>query len=135
MKTSSISTAGFAAARFQSINTIQKQLANLQIEISSGRHADQGLALGHRAGEVISLRGVQAQFSSIIDTNQLLSSRLTVTQSALGDLGATAQSFIEAMVPLRSNPDKAPITAQAARGPARTRPSNIDSPRSQHGPE
>ncbi len=115
MKTSFISTAGFAAARFQNINTMQKQLADLQIEISSGRHADQGLALGHRMGEVVSLRTVQSQFSSIIDTNSLLSSRLSVTQSSLADLGATSQSFIEAMVPLRGNPDKAPITVQAAR--------------------
>ncbi|NNF80079.1 MAG: flagellar hook-associated family protein [Rhizobiales bacterium] len=115
MKTSIISTAGFAAARFQSINTIQKQLADLQVEISSGRHADQGLALGHRTGEVISLRGVQAQFSSILDTNRLLDSRLTVTQSALGDLSSTAESFVNAMVPLRGNPDKAEISIQAAR--------------------
>lgn len=114
MKTSFISTAGFAAARFQNINTMQKQLADLQVEISTGRHADQGLALGHRVGEVVSLRSMQSQFSSIIDTNQLLNSRLTVTQSSLADLSGTSQSFIEAMVPLRDNPQKAPITAQAA---------------------
>lgn len=115
MKTSVISTAGFAAARFQSINTIQKQLADLQVEISSGRHADRGLALGHRTGEVISLRGVQAQFSSIIDTNRLLDSRLTVTQAALGDLTSTADIFVNAMVPMRGNPQKAQIATQSAR--------------------
>ena len=115
MKTSLISTAGFAAARFENINKIQKQLAILQVEISTGRHADQGLALGHRTGEVVSLRSVQSQYASIIDTNGLLESRLSATQHALSDLGETAQSFVEAMVPLRGNPDKAPITVQAAR--------------------
>lgn len=115
MKTSFTSSAGVAAARFQSINTMQKQLADLQIEISTGRHADQGLTLGQRAGEVVSLRGVQSQFSSILDTNKLIESRLSITQFSLGDLGTTAQSFIEAMVPLRDNHHKAPITVQAGR--------------------
>lgn len=115
MKTSFISTAGMAAARLQSINVMQRQLANLEIEISTGRHADQGLALGQRSGEVVSLRSVQTQFNSIIDTNQLISSRLSVTQYALGDLGSTSQSFVESLVPLRGNPDKALITVQAGR--------------------
>ena len=114
MKTSFISSAGFAAARFQSINTMQKQLASLQVEVSTGRHADQGLALGHLTGEVVSLRGLETQFSSIIDTNGLLSGRLEITQSALTDLSATAQGFVETMVPFRGNPDKASTTMQAA---------------------
>ncbi len=115
MKTSLISTAGFAAAQLQSINRMQAQLSDLQLEISSGRHADLGLALGHRAGEVTSLRGVQSQFSSIIDTNRLLDSRLTVTQAALSDVGETSRGLIEALVPLRSNPVKAEIAVQTAR--------------------
>ena len=49
MKASFVSNYGVAAARFQNINMMQRQLADLQVEISSGRHADQGLALGFRS--------------------------------------------------------------------------------------
>lgn len=115
MKTSFTSTAGVAAARLHSINTMQRQLANLEIEISTGRHADQGLALGQRSGEVVSLRSVQTQFTGIIDTNGMLNSRLSVTQYSLGDLGTSTQSFVEALVPLRGNPDKSPIAVQTGR--------------------
>jgi flagellar hook-associated protein 3 FlgL len=102
MKTTFISTSSVSNATRLSILKMQAELAKSQKEVSSGRQADVGLALGARTGQTVSLRQEHAHLQSIIDSNGVVSSRLDTTQQLLGGFLETAQSFIGTLIDARS---------------------------------
>lgn len=94
MKTTFISTSSISAATRQALMKVQQQLADAQTEMSTGRFADVGKTLGYQTGQSISLRQEYSRFSTIIDTNTIVSSRLKATQSTLQNLLDGAQAYI-----------------------------------------
>jgi flagellar hook-associated protein 3 FlgL len=96
------STSTLTNALRNSILDMQTQLSQTQVEISSGRVADLGLSLGSAVGQDYNLAIHQADLASITQTNSFVSARLGATQTALGSLASTAQSFLQTLVGAQS---------------------------------
>ena len=75
----------------------QSELTKAQKEVSTGRHADLGLALGSRTGQSVSFERDLERLKGIVDTNGLASARLSSTQDALSQISASAQSFLSTL--------------------------------------
>lgn len=94
MKTSFVSSSSVSQAMRYSLLKAQAELTKAQKEMSTGKVADTGLALGSRTTQVVSLNRDLERLNGIVDSNGLVTARLTATQSALGQLGDAAQTFL-----------------------------------------
>jgi len=94
VKTTFTSTAAMTEATRLSMARLQTQLVDAQQEVSTGRHADVGIALGSRAGQTVSLRQEQTRLQAMMDSNGLVATRLDATQSALASIAEGAQALI-----------------------------------------
>lgn len=112
MKTSILSTASISAATRASVFDTQAKLAKAQKEVTTGRLADVGASLGYKTGQTLSLRQDYARLKNIIDTNVLVSSRLSTTQASLSSLTQDAQLFVSQLIAAR-NADSGPAVVQA----------------------
>lgn len=79
------------------VRRMQAELSNAQKEVSSGRVADIGLALGGTAKQSVTLNRDLARVKNIVDTNALASSRLSATQDALSQLSKSGQDYLQAL--------------------------------------
>jgi flagellar hook-associated protein 3 FlgL len=111
MKTTYISTSALSAATRQSIYKTQEKLAVAQKEVTTGRLADVGVSLGYKTGQTISLRQDHARLKTIIDTNSVVSTRLSASQAALKSLSDDAQLFVGQLIGAR-NTDSGPTVVQ-----------------------
>lgn len=93
MKTSYVSSTAISQALRYSMMKMQTELVSAQKESSTGRVADLGLALGSRTGQAISLERDVSRLNSILDSNSLVSSRLTATQDILSQLTERAETL------------------------------------------
>ena len=107
MKTTLISTSAMTSAMRVSLAKTQLKLAEAQKEATSGRHADVGAALGYKTGQTLSLRQEHARLKTIIDTNSVVSTRLSSTQAGLQQLTEDAQLFVSQLIGAR-NTDSGP---------------------------
>lgn len=112
MKTTYISTSAISAATRLSIYKTQEKLAAAQKEVTTARHADIGTALGYKTGQTISLRQDHARLKTIIDTNAVVSTRLSASQAALKSMSDDAQLFVGQLIGAR-NTDSGPTVVQA----------------------
>jgi flagellar hook-associated protein 3 FlgL len=87
------STPSLAGALRQSILDVQNDLVRAQREVSTGRQADLGVSLGLEVGRDVSLAVTGRDLSAIANTNNIVSTRLATTQSALTSLQTTASSI------------------------------------------
>jgi flagellar hook-associated protein 3 FlgL len=94
MKSSFVSSASISEAVRHSVMRAQIELTKAQKEVSTGRVADVGLALGARTGQSVSFSRDFARLQGIVDTNALASARLSSTQAALNEVTTIAQSFL-----------------------------------------
>jgi flagellar hook-associated protein 3 FlgL len=85
-----------------SIHEAQRRLADAQIEISTGRHADQGLKLGGRTAETVALRNQHERNASLIDMNELAKTELGGTQSTLTAIADLAHQFTATVIGARN---------------------------------
>jgi flagellar hook-associated protein 3 FlgL len=93
MKTSFVSSLAVSTALRYSMGRMQAELVKAQKEVVTGRVADSGLALGVRTGHSVSLARDIQRLSGVIDSNALVSARLSASQGALGQLSSLAESF------------------------------------------
>ena len=98
-----ISTASMTRAAQASVRSTQEQLARKQIEVASGKIADVGLQLGHRASQVVASRQALAAIAAQQGANALTASRLQSSQSALTDIGQIANGFLDAVLAARGS--------------------------------
>lgn len=98
MKSTFISTSSLSVATRVSLIKTQTQLADAQKEVTTGRHADVGAALGYKTGQTISLRQDHVRLETMIDTNSVVSTRLSATQAALKSLVDDAQLFVAQLI-------------------------------------
>lgn len=97
MKTTFISSQAVSQAlRYQILN-MQQNLTTAEKEVSSGKVADTGLALGARTGQAVSLSRDVDRLNGLVSSNSIISTRLEATQTALGQVASTAQTFISAL--------------------------------------
>lgn len=93
-----ISSNSLSSVLQQAILTAQSNLANAQQEVSTGTYADIGLQLGETTGQDLSLRADSSLMQSIADSNNVASTRLSSTQTVLGDMQTTAQNFLNSLL-------------------------------------
>jgi len=98
MALSSISTATLSSVMSSSVNSLQVQLAQAQVELSTGKAADLGLSLGSSMGQNLSLQNQQTFLNALTATNNLAATRLDTTQTTLSTLQATAQDFLSSLI-------------------------------------
>jgi flagellar hook-associated protein 3 FlgL len=94
---------------------MQRQLSNAQVEVSTARHADTGLALGQRTGEAVALRARFDRNAALIDMNGLTKSELDLTQDALGQIADIARNFTATLVGARNAANGQQVVKDAAR--------------------
>jgi len=93
MKASYVSSHAITQALRYSMLRMQQELVIAQKEVATGRVADPGLALGSRTGHAVSLARDVARLGGLVDSNQLVSSRLGSTQDALSQLSDRAEEL------------------------------------------
>jgi len=98
MALSSISTATLSSIMSSSVNSLQVQLSQAEVELSTGKAADLGISLGSSMGQNLSLQNQQTFLNALTATNNLASTRLDTTQTTLGTLQATAQDFLSSLI-------------------------------------
>jgi flagellar hook-associated protein 3 FlgL len=94
MKTTFTSTSAMAQATRLTMLKLQSLLTDAQKEVTTGRLADVGAALGGSTGQSVSLRQEQTRLQAMTDSNGSVATRLEATQSALQAIGQDAQSFL-----------------------------------------
>lgn len=105
MKTTFVSTIAMQNAAKLAIQRAQSEVADTQKEITTGRHADIGLALGASTARTLSLTREVARLDSLLDSNALVTQRLSVSQQALGQMSDNAQTMLETLIAVRSSTD------------------------------
>ncbi|MFH1793342.1 MAG: flagellar hook-associated family protein [Pseudomonadota bacterium] len=93
MKSSYVSSTAISQALRYSMMKMQSELVSAQKESTTLRVADVGLALGARTGETVSLARDVSRLNGIVDSNALVSSRLSSTQSILSQLTERAETL------------------------------------------
>lgn len=101
MKTTLISTSAMQNAVRLAIQRAQSEVTDRQVEVTTGRHADIGLALGSKSARTISLNRDVARFDSILDSNALVSQRLSSSQEALGQMVESAQIMLDTLITVK----------------------------------
>lgn len=105
MKTSFVSNIAIQNAMRLTISRGQSEVQQLQKEIVTGRYADIGLALGARASSSVTLNRDVMRLETILDSNALVTQRLSGAQSALGMMSDSAQQMLEAFISVYSADD------------------------------
>ena len=116
MKSTFVSTTSISTALRYQLLRAQSELTKAQKEASTGRVADVGLALGARTGQSVSLGRDLERLRGIIDTNGLVSARLTSTQNSLTQISATAQNFLSTLTTSVSGDASPELTLTDAKG-------------------
>jgi flagellar hook-associated protein 3 FlgL len=111
MLASFTSTKSVNEANRNNILKLQAQLVTAQQELASGRHADVGVTLGGRTTETVSLRQQYGRFTTYIETNSTVTTRLDVTQATLKSFTDTAQKFISTLLAAKDT-DVGPSVSQ-----------------------
>ena len=113
MKTTAVSSAALSNAMRTSQMRMQAELVKAQKEMDTGRVADVGLALGSRTAQSVTFQRDLDRLNGIVDSNALVSARLTSTQNALGQITAAGQTFLSALTTAVSG-DGSPTVTRAA---------------------
>jgi flagellar hook-associated protein 3 FlgL len=93
---------------------LQQQLVEAQQEVATGRLYDIGRDIGSRTAETVSLRQQHARFTTLIDTNGVVQTRLNGSQTALNDVLSVAQDFVGAMLVAKDAEGGAQVAQQSA---------------------
>jgi flagellar hook-associated protein 3 FlgL len=109
MKATSVSSAGISNAMRYSLARMQTDLVKAQKE-TTGKVADVGLALGSRTAQSVTFSRDLDRLNGIIDSNTLVTSRLSTTQTSLGQLSTVAQTFLSSLTSAASSDSSAQVT-------------------------
>lgn len=115
MKTTSVSSAAMSNAMRYSQMRMQSDLVNAQKEASTGTVADVGLALGGRTAQAVTFSRDLDRLNVIIDSNALVTARLSSTQNSLGQLSSVAQAFLSSLTSAASSDSSTGVTQSAGK--------------------
>lgn len=93
-----ISTQSISSSLRQSILKLQSELAARSTELSTGKHADNGLFLGAQSGTLVSLEAESSLLQAMIGTNETASTRLGTTQTVLEQLQTSAERQLNMLI-------------------------------------
>jgi flagellar hook-associated protein 3 FlgL len=114
MKTTSVSTAALSQSLRYSLMRSQSELARNQKELQTGLVADTGLALGVRTAQTVTLSRDFERMEGIVASNSLISGRLGMTQEALKQIQAAAQTFLSTLTASTSGSASPEVTRASA---------------------
>src|SRR5690606_12476251 len=97
------------ALRYSTMRT-QGDLVKAQKELDTGKVFDSGLALGVRTAQTVTFARDLERLSGIVDSNGLVSARLSATQEALGHIQNAAQEFLGVLTASVSGDAAAAVT-------------------------
>jgi len=100
METSYVSTAALRNQPRLEIQRIQSELVDRTSELATGRKADVGLALGTDTGRMVSLRNEIGLLETLTRSNGVASARLSMIQTALGDIRENASNVLTSVIAL-----------------------------------
>lgn len=127
MKTTSVSSSAMSNAMRYSQSRMQAELVKRQKEMDTLRVADLGLALGARTSQSVTFARDLERLNSIVDSNKLISSRLSTTQDALGKMGDAAQRLLTAVTTAASGDPGSNVTRDAGKAALQSMTSILNS--------
>lgn len=113
MSTSFISTSAIGAPARTAVMSLQLELAQVQRELATGRHADVGLTLGTATTQAVQLRQQQAWNEAVRGTNAIAAARLDGSQAALEDIKSAAQKVLDVAIGAGQSSTKSEAAAAA----------------------
>ncbi len=127
MKAVSVSSSAISNAMRYSQTRMQVDLVKAQKELDSGKVADIGLTLGANTSQSVNFHRDLDRLNSIVDSNALVSSRLTSTQDALGQIVSAAQSLLSSMTVATSGDMPDSVAAESGRSALQSLTSMLNS--------
>lgn len=97
MKAFFVSSSAVSEALRYSVMRSQSALVKAQKEATTGFVADSGLALGARTSQTVSFARELERMKAIVDTNAVITSRLSATQEGLDRISDLAQSLLSTL--------------------------------------
>ena len=97
MKTGGVSSLAVSQAMRYSLQRSQTELVNAQKEMSTLKKADLGLALGAGTARAVNFERDLDRLNGIVDSNSLVSTRLSSTQKSLDRVSALAKDFLSTL--------------------------------------
>lgn len=116
MKTSFVSSAAVSQSLRYSLLRAQSELVKAQKESGTGLVADVGLALGARTSQVVNFKRDLERLDGIVDSNALVKSRLSSTQTSLQQISEAAKDFLTGLTAAASGDAANFVTQASARG-------------------
>ncbi|MBS3650348.1 flagellar hook-associated family protein [Pseudaminobacter sp. 19-2017] len=114
MKTTSVSTAALSQSLRYSLMRSQSELTRNQKELQTGLVADTGLALGVRTAQTVTFSRDFERMQGIVNSNNLISGRLEMTQEALKRIQTAAQTFLTTLTASSSGSATIEVTRASA---------------------
>lgn len=105
MKTSFVSNLAVQNAMRSTIAQGQLELIKLQQEVTTGKYADAGAALGASTSRAVSLKAELERLSNLKDTNAIVTQRLSASQSALENMRTAADQVNTALIAVLGSED------------------------------
>lgn len=103
MKTSFVSSLSIQNAMRLTIQQAQTELMKRQEEVTTGRHADLGVALGAGTAQSLDLNRDILRLENLKSTNSIVTQRLSASQEALAKMSEAAQAAQNALIVLSGN--------------------------------
>lgn len=101
MRLDGTSTYSFSLLTRVSAQSAQRSLAEAQIELATGRHADIGVALGHRTASIAAMRAELDEISAREQRLKLAASKADVTQTVLDQIGQQLDGLVSTLTAAR----------------------------------
>lgn len=98
-----------------SITAARSRLSEANQELVSGRKSDIAAQLGDATGNLISLRQVGDQLTSINENNNLVKTRLEMTQASLQAVGGVLDQFIGTVIAVRDSRQPVDLSVMTAK--------------------
>ena len=98
MKSSIISNLGIQNSMRNTINQAQRELSRAQKEVATGTYADIGSTIGAKAANGLNYSREIDWMQGIIDTNSIVTQRLSSSQTALGAMSSAAQTALNSVI-------------------------------------
>lgn len=115
MRTTFISSRSMTETMRLTLLKSQQQLGDAQKEATTGRHADIGLALGYKTGQVVSLRQDFMRLKSIEDSNGVANLRLDATQLTLTAAVKQGNDYLSSLITYAAMPTQGALAQTEAK--------------------
>ncbi|KEQ09415.1 flagellar hook-associated family protein [Pseudorhizobium pelagicum] len=105
MKTSFVSSLSLQTTMRTAVAKAQQDMVAAQQEVTTGRHADVGVALGATTARSLDLTRDVLRIKSMLTTNSLATQRLESSEEALSKMAELGQKVLDSLVGIGSSSD------------------------------